>query len=163
MALIGTDLINGGVNPRVFVGTVEATVTFANATNVNFTYPSLPNGTYAVNVYVDGIGYGTPYYSTNLLLPSSLVSASGSYVGGSIYIKGNALTDVTNPYLTFKATSNASAFYYQVRTDNTASLFGIDYSGCSNGATIVLSYIYNNVNTNFTYSCVTSKTPNIIL
>lgn len=57
ITLTGASLVNNDVQPIVYVGTAQATVTASSNTSVTFTYPALANGTYNLNVYVDGIGY----------------------------------------------------------------------------------------------------------
>lgn len=67
--------------------------------------------------------------------------------------------------MTFNATSSSSTtgFAYKVRTDNTPTQFGIDFTGCSNGTTIKLNYNYKTTLYTYTYTCLASLTPVITL
>ena len=52
VTLTGLDLVNAGVNPKVYVGDTLATVTDSSNADVIFTFPALRQGTYRVSVYV---------------------------------------------------------------------------------------------------------------
>lgn len=90
---------------------------------------------------------------------------NGSYIGNSIYLKGSGLVDLGNVYLNFNATSSSSAngFAYTVRSDNTPTQFGIDFTGCSNGTTIKLNYLYKTTLYSNTYTCLNTLTPTVNL
>jgi hypothetical protein len=69
----------------VTVGDIIATVTNSSNTSVSFTFPPLTNGTYPINIYVDGIGYAYPtIYASTLLWINSISTTSGSSVGNII-------------------------------------------------------------------------------
>lgn len=50
-----------------------------------------------------------------------------------------------------------------MRSDNSPTQFGIDFLGCSSGATITLNYYYKNVLYQAKYSCTTSLTQQITI
>ena len=166
ITLEGTGLVNNNIQPLVYVGSALATVTASNETSVTFTYPDLVNGTYDVNVYVDGVGYAKPSFSTNnALVVSSISPENGSYVGNTIYLMGNGLVDVGNIYMSFTAASSTGnvPFNYTIRKDNTPSRFGIDFLGCENNKFLTLNYTFKSTNYSFKYTCLTSLTPTLSL
>ena len=165
VTLSGTRFINDPatpVAPIVTVGGKTATLTSYTETEIVFVFPALENGTYSLNVNVDGVGYASPTFAVNTLISVSSVSpASGSYVANTIKIIGNGLGDIGNKYVSFNAISSVATtvpFRYKVRSDNTPTSFGIDFEGCSNGATITLNYYYKNTLYKQTYNCQTSLT-----
>lgn len=165
MTLFGTHFLNNGITPIVSVGGVVATINSFTDTEVVFVFPALETGTYNLNLEVNGVGYASPTLAVfTPLTVGKPAPEAGSYAANTIKITGNGLGDISSKFVSFNAISSAAVpFSYKIRTDNTPTSFGIDFVGCSNGATITLNYYYKNVLYQNKYNCSTSLTQSVTI
>jgi hypothetical protein len=106
LTMTGQRLVNAGVLPVVTVGQTTAAVTAATDDSVSFAFPAMYQGTYYLNIYVDGIGYANP---TEVTVSSSLSGpspSSGSTVGNIIQLQGSGLVDPTSDNFLFSIQTN---------------------------------------------------------
>lgn len=159
----GTGLIVGGVNPKVYVGDVEATVNVATPTSVTFVYPVLVTGTYPVNVYVSGFGYATP--TLNSFTPINAVGISnttGSKIGNIITINGNGFVPSTDPNFNVTVTKTGVAFPYTlVSSSPTAITIRLGSGSDSNAFAITTTY--KTASASFNYTIYNTSTPKVSL
>jgi hypothetical protein len=161
--LIGTSFVNGGVNPKVNVGGVWANITSASATSVTFIYPPLVQGSYPLNVYVNGVGYASPtIQSVTNLNVTGLSKPTGSRIGNTLDIVGNGLVPSTDPYFNFTIVKSGSKIPYQIVKDTPTAL-GISITGGSDGAVYTFTYTYKTAVFSFNYTTLNTSTPKVTL
>lgn len=95
--MTGTKFSPGGSAPTIKVGDIDVVPTGFSDTQLNFTYPALPEGEHKLKIYVQNDGYAMPYISTFTYTSSGSLSPSAGSTEGNIFtITGNALVPSTN-------------------------------------------------------------------
>jgi hypothetical protein len=157
------DGANLGTGAKVFVGSVEATVTASSATSVTFTYPALVTGNYPLNVLVNGFGYATPTINSfTPITASGLSNTTGSRIGNIITINGNGFVPQTDVNFNVTITRLGAAVPFTV-VSSTPTAITLKVGGGSDNNTFSVSHIYKGTTSSYNYSVFNISTPKVTL
>lgn len=155
VSISGTGLVNGGVQPKVFVGGTEATVTASTNTDITFTFPSAPYGTYPVRAYVDNVGYTNSLYmnSSYHITTTNFVSSTQ---GNSIEVAGSGFLSLDDARVSIYAVPPSISYKITAVTPIKISM---DVGQCTDGTKVEFFIQVGATTQSFNYTCLTSNTP----
>jgi len=162
--ITGSGFVNNGVNPKVKVGSVDATVIAATDTSVQFTFPDLIHGNYALNIYVDGIGYASPTINATVLATvNNLSNLTGSVTGNIVYFVGSGLVNPSvDPFASVNVLRGTTKQVFDVISYSPKSI-GVRLMSGLDGYVYTFNYTYKTRTFAINYSTLNTSTPKVAL